>query len=229
MIGKFKLNRFISAIVVFELMIVVMYIANFLLGRPWTKPTVLVDMDGESSICCWFSVVQSAVVAFLSGIIACDNFSWKKLLSWSLWGFPLVFIMLSMDEMVQIHEWLGSHSDVLLEGQSREGTAFDRTGIWFLILGIPFIAAFMTYIYLLKKYFGNLFNYIYLIAGISIFIGGCVVVEGLNNLFPDTATLGGVLMVALEEFMEMFGITIILWGMLESCVLKSRVPISENG
>ena len=199
------------------------YVTDFFVGRPWAKPTILADMDGESSFCCWFSVVQLALVAFLSTVIAYYNSSRKKKLSWILWGLPVVFFLLSMDENVQIHEWLGQKSDMFLEGGSRLNTPFARSGIWFLLLGIPFIVFITAYICLLKKFFKKAYNYRSLIIGFTIFLVGSLGFEGLSNFYPDTQAAGSILLVSIEEFLEMLGVTVILNGMLDLCDIRLKV------
>lgn len=228
MIGKLKINKFIVPIIIFELLVVVFYITDFFIGRPWTKPTILADMDGESSFCCWFSVVQLALVAFLSAVVAYYNSSWEKKLTWLLWGIPVIFVLLSMDENVQIHEWLGQKSDMFLEGGSRLNTPFVRTGIWFLLLGIPFIFLLSAYICFLKKFFKNTYNYRSMIIGFAIFLIGSLGFEGLSNLFPDAQATGSILLVSIEEFLEMLGVTVILNGMLNLCDIRIKVRADDT-
>ena len=167
-------------------------------------------------------VVLLSLVAFLSAVVAYYNSSREKKLSWLLWGLPVVFLLLSMDENVQIHEWLGQKSDMLLEGGSRLNTPFVRSGIWFLLLGIPFIVFITAYICFLKKFFKETYNYRSLIIGFTIFIVGSLGFEGLSNFFPDAQAAGSILLVTIEEFLEMLGVTVILNGMLNLCDIRIK-------
>jgi hypothetical protein len=219
-----RIPPFIIALIAIELLLVALYIGNWAIGRPFSKLTYLTDMDGEASICCWFSVVQLSFAATISMVIAYARFERKNILSWSLFGIPIVLILLSMDEQVQIHEWLGVRSDILLEGGSRANTPYSQTGIWSFLLGIPFMACFLTYIYLLKKYVRDAFNYTIFTFGILIFLFGAMTHDALSNIFPDTTILSGVIVVSCEEFLEMFGVTVIIMSMFDVCqnILKGQ-------
>ena len=223
---KYKPDPLIIALIAFEILLVFLYIGNWTVGRPYTKLNHLTDLDGEASICCWFSVVQLSLVAMITSVIAFARFDRNKLISWTIIGIPVIFFLLSMDEHIQIHEWLGVRSDVFLKGGSRLNTPYRKTGIWAFLIGIPFMAFFLTYIYLLKKYVGSIFNFRIFTFGTLVFLGGAMTHDMFNNIYPDTNTLSGIIIISLEEFLEMFGITIILAGMLDT--LKSILQYQRN-
>ena len=62
---------------------------------------------------------------------------------------------MSIDESVQIHEWLGAQSDILFAGGNRVGTAFENSGIWMFLFGLPFLAIFLLWAYSIKQFFSE--------------------------------------------------------------------------
>lgn len=46
----------------------------------------------------------------------------------------MLLLLLSLDEVAQIHEWFGKLSDQCFFGGSRVGTSFSQTGLWMVAL-----------------------------------------------------------------------------------------------
>ena len=128
---------------------------------------------------------------------------------------PLVFLALSLDEVAQIHEWLGGMSDRYLPVASRPNTMFSHTGIWMFVIGVPFVGLFSVLILSIRTYFSRNFSVLVKITlGMSVMLAGSIGVETLSNFIASNsvkATIG----VFLEELCEMIGGTIVLWGSYE--------------
>jgi hypothetical protein len=173
----------------------------------------LVDIDGEASIANWYSSMKLFLIGALFLVLALDKIKRERPSSWLLVGFPLVFFAMSADEVVQFHEWLGWRSDMLLPGDSREGTHFQATGIWMFVIALPFFALLLTASLAMRRYFlpgrGFLSK---ILAGIGVLAGGAAGVEFLANLVPESETLGFHIQVFAEELLEMWGASLILWG-----------------
>jgi len=155
-------------------------------------------------------------VATLLGIFAQRNFRLSQSKSWLLVILPLVFLAFSLDEVARIHEWLGSKSDILLPGGSRENTLhFLRTGIWMFVIGVPFLTLFVMLILSIRTYFqGTPGALVKILLGMAIMLAGATGVETLSN-FVARDSVYDVLYVFSEEMCEMLGSTIVLWGSYE--------------
>lgn len=191
------------------------YVLDDAAGHPIGGLTSFIDLNGEQNLPTWYSSVQWFSVAALLSLFAWRNFAPRRLRSWLLLGLPPVFLFLSLDEVAQIHEWLGDKSDVLLPGADRANTPFFHTGIWMFVLGVPFLALFAALIFSIRIYFqrtpGALVR---MLAGMAVMLGGSIGIETLHN-FVDPESIYGVLQIAAEELCEMVGATLVLWGSYE--------------
>ena len=191
------------------------YIINEIVERPSVKLTMLLDLDNESNLPTWYSSIQWFCVAIMLGLFAHSNFWLAQRRSWLLPVLPLVFLALSVDEVARIHEWIGERSEILLPGGSRANTPLPETGIWMFVVGVPFLAAFVWLISSLRMYFQDTPNaLIKVFAGMLITLSGAIGFETLTNLVVP-GSMYGILQVFLEEFCEMLGGTIVLWGSYE--------------
>lgn len=191
------------------------YVLDYMTGQRYRKLTSLLDLNGEDSVPTWFSSIQWFCVAALLGIFTHRNFNPSKRISWLLTGLPLVFLLFSVDEFAQIHEWLGYKSDMLLPGDDRGNTFFRRTGIWMVVIGVPFVVLFAMLIVSIREYFrrapGALVK---VLLGITVMLIGSTVIEVLSNV-ADPGSGYGVLQIVFEEMFEMLGATIVFWGSYE--------------
>ncbi len=201
------------------------YLLNYIIGEPFGILNKLVNLDGEDSVATWYSSIQLFCVFFLAAVYTSENIDRQNARSWMLIGFPLLFLALSIDESVQIHEWLGERSDALLPGGSRKDTIFKRSGIWMFVLGIPFICCFYIWFSSVKQYFkkdGT--EYLRIVYGIVVFLIGVLGFEAISNFFSDeTHSIGFILITCGEETLEMAGVTIILWGVYEMVCKKGFI------
>jgi hypothetical protein len=201
----------IAVFFIADIALLFFYVANQAVGEPFYSLNGWLDLNSEASLATWYSVIQLACVAALAGLFAARNFHATHDSTWLLLILPLIFLALSIDELVQIHEWLGEKSDALLPGDSRENTLFKETGIWMFLLGIPFIVGFLGIIFILRKYLTTVPGVLpKLLVGLTIFITGAVLIESLSN-FTQTGFWYHVELV-FEEGCELLGITIILWA-----------------
>jgi hypothetical protein len=125
-------------------------------------------------------------------VFATRNVTWRSRRSRLLVLLPTIFMASSLDEVTGIHEYVGYLSDALLPNGERDTSLVSQTGLFFLIVGIPF---------------GMLF------AGIA-----AVVVpflspnpRGLSNLFAPGSGWATI-EIAVEELTEMVGASVVLWG-----------------
>jgi hypothetical protein len=199
---------------------------NFLIGQPYAKLTSLLDLNGEASFCAWYSSVQLFCLFIFSAIYS-YNESKKNKGYLSLMFLPGLFLLMSIDETVQIHEWLGLKSDMLLAHGSRIGTLFHKSGIWMFLFGLPFAALFFVWLYSVKKQiFENPSAIKKLVIGMVLFLLGALGFETISNFIRKDLL---VYEVVLEEGLEMIGATVMFWSVYEMslkyipCVFQEEV------
>jgi hypothetical protein len=167
--------------------------------------------------------VQPADVVFVNPVVRCGGHARHirhaqcqscVAQAWLLLALPLIFLAFSLDEVAQIHEAVGKCSDALFIGD-RAQSMFSRTGIWMFVIGLPFAALLVTLILLTRDFFSHAPGaLVKAMIGIGILFVGAMGIELLRNwVAPDTAF--DVMQAFLEEFCEMTGSTIVLWGSYE--------------
>jgi hypothetical protein len=178
----------------------------------------LFDLDAEANIPAWYSSSALFFCSFLVG-------AWTKKVNQvphaAHWlGISLLFLFLSIDEAVSVHETLGA----VLENKFRPTGFF--TSAW-VIPGLAFIAVvFISYL----KFLWHLprkTGYQFLGAGI-IYILGAVGLEMIAaNFWWSSHQFEGFsyeLLVACEEFLEMFGVVAFMYAFLS--YIEPIQPIS---
>ena len=118
-----KLPSLIKIFFLIDLGLCIAYVVNYLAGRSYSKLTSLLNLDGEASLAAWYSSVQLFCIFIFSTVFIYHKIDRTKK-SYLLIGLPVIFLLMSIDETVQIHEWLGEKSDFLLPVGSRNGTVF---------------------------------------------------------------------------------------------------------
>jgi hypothetical protein len=201
-----------------DLMFAWFYLFNWALDQPFGTINVLLDLDGEANLPAWYSSMQLFLVACLLAVFVQGRVDRTDRSSWTLASWPAVFVVLSMDEVVSIHEWLGARSDILLPHGTREHTLFSATGIWMFVLGIPLLLVMLGLTCSLKKYLrGSVAVRRRLWIAFLLFFGGGLGFETIANFVPP-GSAWHVLAVLCEELGEMLGETFFLWVAYELLV-----------
>jgi hypothetical protein len=205
----------VLALLACDLLLALTYVLNSAAGRPWSLLTRLVDLDGEGNVPAWFSSMQWMLCACAFALFSARNFSRAVPRSWALMLLPALLVLLSLDEVAQIHEALGRRSDGLLEGDTRSNSTFRVTGIWMFVIGVPFIASVLALGAWLSPYMAAAPAAAKRIGlGMMMMLAGALGVETLSNfVVPHSAW--AVAEIAAEEFLEMLGATLVLWGALD--------------
>ena len=111
-----------------------------------------------------------------------------------------------------MHEHLGVMSDILLPNGTRDATAFSHTGLFFLLIGVPFVIVFVGLLTAVRPFLsGQPAAFVKLVGGMALFIFAAVGLDALSNLTTD-GTLAATIQVLTEEVTEMVAATIVLWG-----------------
>jgi len=211
---KKKIPTIITAAFAIEALLILFYAAV-----PWPKGgnlEYLFHLNEERNFPAYFSTLQLFVVAIAFGIFAWRNASWTNVRSLFLWALPFLFLGLSIDEFCGIHEMMGRTSDWFLPGGKRAGSAFENTGIWMFLLGLPFMVGSFFVFWIVRSYLavtpGVLSKFF---VGFLIFMGGALGVECLSNFIAKDSSLH-LWQIIFEEGMEMAGVTLILWAAIDN-------------
>lgn len=204
----------VMVFIVADLLLCLAFIANYLLGQPFSKPTALLDLNGENSLPAWYSSMQFFFIFLLAAIFVHNRFRLhgRRL---SLIGLPALFLLMSIDESVMIHEYLGRYSDVLLAEGTRAGTMFQETGIWTLVVGLPFLLIFLLWVRSVRKQISMPSAVSKLVTGMGIMLAGALGCELLSNFIGKSLQ---VVELVLEEGLEMMGATVMMWAVYDLAV-----------
>jgi hypothetical protein len=123
----------------------------------------------------------------------------------------LLFVALSADESISVHERFRGVTEYVL-GRERVRGTFDYSGAWFLAVAPPFLALMTWLLLRLHRALPDPTALRLLVLGVGLFSIGAFVLEALGNGFAIDSRRAMMLEVGAEEFAEMAGVTLILWG-----------------
>lgn len=165
------------------------------------------DLDAESSVPAFVSSLNLIVCAILLYSISStkrhvNDKQWKK---WRI--LAIIFLLLALDESVSFHEIVSDSLTIVLHlGYNHYGTV-----VLGIILGALVLLYFKSFIFELPKQTRMLF----ILSGL-VFVGGAIAVEGIGGYIVKLTrdkTLNN-LPVIVEESMEMLGIVLFLYALL---------------
>ena len=177
------------------------------------------DLDDERSVASWFSSMQFLIPALLLTPVLLDAFRRREPYRWALLALALLFVVLSADEAIEFHEWVGYESDILLPHDDRNLTVFHTTGVWMFVVGIPFLVVAGVLLRQAHAAFRRVPGVMTrLVVGGAIWLSGALGLESLSNFIgPDDVWLN-ITEVFFEETLEMFGVTVMVWSMYQLLV-----------
>jgi len=198
-----------------DIVMVALYILDAALAHPYRRFTRLVDLDGEANLPTWYSSGQLLVLGLLLGVFAVVMTDRRDTRSWPFLALAALCLVLSLDEVAQIHERLGSKSDVLLPGGSRAGSLVPRTGIWMFLLGPPFLLVVVLLWRVLAPFLQGRKRVARLyLVGFVVYTASVLGIEILAN-FVSPGGLASAVQVVCEELGEMLGLTLLVWATVE--------------
>jgi len=207
--------RIILAALCFDFVLSVAFGVDFVLGHPVDRLSRFIDLDGEVNLPTWWASVQWFGVAACLWPFAVRNAARARASSGLLFLLPIIFALFSLDEVAKLHEGFGGVLDRFFLDVPRTATSVSKTGVWFLLLGVPFVAAFALLIVALRPHLRRLpVAFGRLVLGMALFFTGAVGIEGLSNLVVQGSAFD-TLQVLAEETFEFVGSTIVLWGSYE--------------
>jgi hypothetical protein len=191
---------------------------DFMLSSPFARLRILLDPNAESSLATWYSSAQWLAAGLLFALLA-----WRALQVRAHGFLPVAALALlcaafSAEEIVQIHEWLGQRSDALLPGGDRANTALWRTGVWPFVIGAPVLGLLVMLLIGARRVFARAPRALPLLAiGLAVMFTGALVVELAVNFIEAGSGERALLLLQhlCEEFLEMLGVTFIVWAAYE--------------
>ena len=210
--------------------------ARFLLDRGglWGV-TRLFDINEENNIPTWYSSIQLLLCSALLGLIAAVKYQHRDRYAKQWKGLSIIFLLLSIDETSSIHELL-----------IPTGKVIDGSGFLYFFWVVPGMLFVLSLALIYWKFLTHLpfrTRMLFLISG-AIFVPGAIGMEMLGAKFfvmnsdvsfMDSASgwkgMTMALILAIEEFLEMVGVTVFLYALLSYAASElegGKVYISKS-
>jgi hypothetical protein len=218
-------RKLLFVVITFEICLVAVFLASSILGKPSLIIHKLFNLDGEKNVPALFSSVQLFLIGiiFLSMAYQPRQQYFFSPLFLAILGVG--FIFLHFDEALAIHEHITSslkHIDWIPRFKGNHG-------IWvapYLIIGLTFfILTYKNFLRMWNKYRRET---TIMASGLVIFLVGVLCLEVIRYQFIRVGSSPSYLYkfeVALEEFLEMMGISIVLYGAI---LLRQVNPIKSG-
>lgn len=212
-----RVPRAVAVLFAVDGLLIALYLADNLAGHPLGEVWVsdFLNPEYEQNLPTWFASVKLALAAFLLGIfVVCRSWN-ERGKSWLPLAVPVLVLLMSLDEIAEIHEKIGFKSDGLLPAGSRALTPFPYTGIWMFLVGVPFLVLTLSLFRRLIRGGGiRAASFRRILLGFVLLVGGAGGVEVWANFTFDKPALH-LVQVSLEEGLELLGGSFIVWGALE--------------
>lgn len=206
---KKNAKTLLISLLVFEGLLVLLNVVDLCLGSPLHIHRII-DLNAEGNLPTWFSSIQLFLVGITFLLIRLNKSSSLQKDDTFLSICGLLFIFLSMDETSQFHEKI---TKVLsnLEWIPRFG---DSDGIWILLYFLVLLGLIGISYRSVKVMFVNYKKeMLVMLTGVTLFLFGGVIVEIIGyNLYGSK--LAYKIAAIIEEFFEMSGISVLLYGTL---------------
>jgi len=184
-------------------------VSRFYFGHGYIHGLIpLFNFDRENNIPTLYSAFALFFACILLSIIAsAHKRRGSSHLAWT--GLAIIFLFLSIDEVASIHE---RFSEPVRELLKTSGLLYSA---WVIPYGIAFVILGMTYL----KFLMHLplkIRLLFVISGVT-FIGGAVGFEAIGVRYAYYYGLDNVIYAIFytsEEFLEMLGIAIFIYGLL---------------
>lgn len=220
-------------LITMELILVFVYAVIHIIGPgiPWGPARALFNLDAEASIPAWFSSIQLFVTGSMLFVASRNNQRKQHVSSSFLTGASLFFIFLSADESAAIHEKL---TDIAKNLELFWLLFKGGHGAWITL----YITVAVAAVLLTARHFRFLWRYFrreiqVAIGGTIAFVMGGAGFEVISYQFLRSGFTPNLykVEVACEEFLEMSGVSIILYAVLLLSIAistKSPIPLSEE-
>ncbi|MGP3699685.1 hypothetical protein [Rhodobacter sp. NSM] len=186
------------------------------------------DVDFEGSVYTWFSGMLLLLVGLVSLAIAARALAERDTWRFHWLGLGLVFLILSMDETLSLHEQL---SGAMATGEQEESWLYFR---WVVPVGLGVLAFAVSYL----RFLANLPRQIAVLMVVSgaLFVGGAIGMEILAGKLVSgggEAIYDGIayrLLTNVEEGLEVAGVLLFLHTLFRYCLVTGfdRLELNER-
>lgn len=218
-----RIGHLFLLVVGIELLLVFLYATLVYLGDERPRFLIYFNLDGERTIPALFSSIQLMLVGLVFAWMNWLQRESQAVAQWFLVMGSLGFVFLGFDEAFAIHESITRQAQHVEWLPRFNG----RFGIWV----VPYLAVLVVLVTLslgqvIRLYRLNPKAFWIMALGGLLFLMGAVGVEILGYHIREHPHLHGsyLITIAVEEFLEMFGITLILYGALRTTLELDAVP-----
>ena len=173
-------------------------------------------LDSELSIPAWYSSSALLGCSVLLGLIACQRCRSRYAYRFHWFILSLVFLLLSIDELIAVHEML------IVPLRRRLGFEGIFYYAW-VIPGLVFVIGFGRCYLNFLMHLENWLRLLFLAAGATYVTGalGMEMAEGpIDQMFGDHSVMS-LVAVTIEESLEMIGIAIFTYALL--CFIRTHI------
>lgn len=214
--------RALRSLIVIEGLFVIVYAIDALLREKFCLLHSLFDLDGEANVPTWFSSCQLLLIGVILFLLSFIPYKAERPSRPFLFVLGICFLLLSLDETAQLHERITQrvgrrYIDWLPEFVRRRAP-----------LTVSLLAVAVFILWLAFRDLSAIWRWsprlsLLAMAGVCISILGGVVLEAVGYKFLQYGTPLYKVEVAIEEFMEMLGASLILYFtiLLASSNIKS--------
>jgi hypothetical protein len=216
--------RLLQSLIAIECLFVIVYAIDALLRERFWLLHALFDLDGEANIPTWFSSCQLFLIGAILFLLGVMPHKSERPSRPFLLVLSVRFLLLSLDETAQLHERI-------TQGVGRRYIDWLPEFVWgraSLTLSLPVVATFMLRLTL--RDLSAIWRWsprlsLLAMAGACISIFGGVVMEAIGYKLLQYGSPFYKFEVAIEESMEMFGASLILYFtiLLASSVIKPLI------
>lgn len=219
-------DRLLRYLLAWEASLVVLYLlVHNTLSLPWGPLYYLLDLDLETSLPTWFSALQLAAVAVVFAVAAARNARPDVLSGRWLVLASVGFTYLSADEAAMIHEQLAVY--VARLGPDWIRLYQGERGGWLYLYGPAILVVALLALPVLLRLWRNLRRpAAWMFGGAAAYVVGALGVQILmfEVIEPWEARFPTTLAIAAEEFLEMAGVTLVLYGALLLALSLTPTP-----
>ena len=205
-------NRVVASIVLFELCLILAYWADILIGGPEPFHR-LVNLDGEANIPAWFSSSQLLFGCLVAWVTALLQGTRDRPSGLFLFMLGSCFILMSVDETAQIHEGItGLIGTRYVDWLPTFLSTHKEMIALLLILGLAVLKFIWRDLKAIWRWSRR--ESLLALAGMCVFVLGAAGIETLGYKFLELGSFVYKVEVTVEEFMEMFGASLVVYAAL---------------
>lgn len=210
----------------------VVQVATFRFGRDHLMGLApLFDLNREGNIPTWYSGAVLLITGLMLGVVATGTRQTRAPFAGHWAVLSLIFLYLSFDEMMRVHEFWGARlNEVLGQWKSREFLAGAFTHLWIIPAGAMAVTVGLGYLRFLR-HLPRPTRALFVLSGLM-FVAGAVGFEMVDGAYAAVAgrrNLTFEAIVAAEESLEMISIAIFLYAVLTylgTTFQSIQVPVS---